>query len=216
MIVYFVRHGETALNARGVHQFPDTPLSKKGIRQAKQLAVFFKNKNVDAVYASDLPRATNTASTIANALSVPLTESELLREIQRPSALFGKLHYHPKTFLYVLSMIFHRNDPAWRFEDAEALPEVHARAEEVGKMLGALSTTSKSIVVVSHAVFLEILLQNLCKKGALNFVDYFPIFSPFSRIKNASVSEYHCHGNVNEVVCAWEQRTFNDTAHLRA
>ena len=38
MNVYLVRHGETDLNARRVLQPPATPLSERGLEQARRLA----------------------------------------------------------------------------------------------------------------------------------------------------------------------------------
>lgn len=214
MIVYFVRHGVTEHNKRAVHQSPDVPLSEEGKLQMRRVAAALRDKSVSAIISSDLPRTKSSAEVVGRELGLPVGESELLREIRRPSSLFGKSHYHPKTVAYVLSMLLHKNQEGWRYEDAESLTDIHKRADEAGDMLGGFAAEHASIAVVSHAIFLEILIANLSTDGVLKFTDYLPIFSPFSVIKNASISTFEYHGATGENLCAWEQRTFNDTSHL--
>lgn len=80
MAIVLVRHGETALNAARVLQPEDTPLSGRGRRQAAAVAARLARRPVAAVLSSDLPRALQTAETIAGASRAPLRTSERLRE----------------------------------------------------------------------------------------------------------------------------------------
>ncbi|WP_136604909.1 histidine phosphatase family protein [Paenibacillus dokdonensis] len=78
----WVRHGITDWNvARRAQGQTDVPLNDTGRAQARALAERFKNEKWDAVYASDLLRAKETAETIANALNIPLHVDERLREM---------------------------------------------------------------------------------------------------------------------------------------
>ncbi|GIP27132.1 putative phosphatase PhoE [Paenibacillus sp. J23TS9] len=78
----WVRHGITDWNvARRAQGQTDVPLNDTGRAQARALAERFKNEKWDAVYASDLLRAKETAETIANALNIPLYVDERLREM---------------------------------------------------------------------------------------------------------------------------------------
>lgn len=78
----WVRHGITDWNvARRAQGQTDVPLNDTGRAQARALAERFKNEEWDAVYASDLLRAKETAETIANALNIPLHVDERLREM---------------------------------------------------------------------------------------------------------------------------------------
>ena len=63
MELYIARHGETEANATRRFQGSgmDTPLTSKGIIQAKTLRQSLKNINFDAIYASPLKRAMDTA-----------------------------------------------------------------------------------------------------------------------------------------------------------
>ena len=83
MKLILTRHGETNENKKGILQGQKIgTLSKKGIRQAKKLAIRLKGKKIDAVYSSDLARAKNTAKEILVFHSkTPLHLSKNLREL---------------------------------------------------------------------------------------------------------------------------------------
>ncbi|MGG5372180.1 histidine phosphatase family protein [Enterococcus sp. AZ196] len=63
--IYLVRHGKTFFNTTGqVQGFADSPLTDKGISQAKKLGTGLKNIKFDLAYSSDLGRQRNTAKLI--------------------------------------------------------------------------------------------------------------------------------------------------------
>lgn len=63
--IYLVRHGKTFFNTTGqVQGFADSPLTDKGIEQAKQVGKGLKNTKFDLAYSSDLGRQRNTAKLI--------------------------------------------------------------------------------------------------------------------------------------------------------
>lgn len=77
-----VRHGETEWNRVGRYQgFARTSLNERGRWQARQAADRLADWEVGAIYASDLPRAIETAEPIAARLDLPLESLEALREI---------------------------------------------------------------------------------------------------------------------------------------
>ena len=76
-----VRHGETDWNADGRLQgHTDRPLSDFGRRQARQLAEELTNESLEAIYASDLARARETAEIVAKRLGLPVVLEPELRE----------------------------------------------------------------------------------------------------------------------------------------
>jgi broad specificity phosphatase PhoE len=76
-----VRHGETDWNADGRLQgHTDRPLSEFGRRQARQLAEELAEEKLDAIYASDLSRARETAELVGARLGLPVVVDPDLRE----------------------------------------------------------------------------------------------------------------------------------------
>ena len=65
MRLYLIRHGETALNAKGCYYGrTDAVLSEKGISQARYLKEILKEVSFDYIVASPLVRAYNTAQIV--------------------------------------------------------------------------------------------------------------------------------------------------------
>jgi broad specificity phosphatase PhoE len=63
--IYLIRHGKTFFNTTGqVQGFADSPLTDKGISQAKKLGTGLKDIKFDLAYSSDLGRQRNTAKLI--------------------------------------------------------------------------------------------------------------------------------------------------------
>jgi broad specificity phosphatase PhoE len=75
------RHGETDWNADGRLQGQtDRPLSDFGRRQARQLAAELEGEELQAIYASDLARARETAEIVGDRLGLPVVLDPDLRE----------------------------------------------------------------------------------------------------------------------------------------
>src|SRR3954464_548312 len=76
-----VRHGETDWNAEGRLQgHTDRPLSDYGRRQAQQLAEELDGDELEAIYSSDLARASETAEIVGRRLGLPTVLDPDLRE----------------------------------------------------------------------------------------------------------------------------------------
>lgn len=79
--VVIIRHGQSQGNAEGrFGGHTDTPLSPRGRRQAQATAKALASENFSAIYSSDLPRAIETASPLAELVGVPLETTDALRE----------------------------------------------------------------------------------------------------------------------------------------
>src|SRR5947199_3660663 len=77
-----IRHGETDWNAEHRWQgHADVPLNARGREQAKALAEELAPEGIDAIYASDLSRARDTAEIVGERLGVPVVLDPDLREI---------------------------------------------------------------------------------------------------------------------------------------
>ena len=73
MKLYFVRHGETDMNARNMfYGWYDADINAKGISQAEELRDAFREIHIDKIYSSDLTRALHTAQIIADGRPVEI------------------------------------------------------------------------------------------------------------------------------------------------
>lgn len=78
---YFLRHGETDWNRRGIMQgFTDIPLNETGRAQARAAVDLFAGLPIDRIVASPLSRAHETAKIVNEKLQKPISLCEGLRE----------------------------------------------------------------------------------------------------------------------------------------
>ena len=76
-----VRHGETDWNATAAcRDTTDRPLNDYGRRQARELAGELENEELEAIYASDLSRARETAEIVGERLGLAVVLDPDLRE----------------------------------------------------------------------------------------------------------------------------------------
>ncbi len=82
MRLYCARHGESAFNAEGrVQGQLDTPLSDRGRQQSEALATVLASEPMDAIVASPLRRARETADAVSTALGLSVEFDPRLAEI---------------------------------------------------------------------------------------------------------------------------------------
>jgi broad specificity phosphatase PhoE len=78
---YLIRHGETEFNVQKITQgHVDSPLTEKGISQAKITAELLKDIHFDAIFSSDLLRAQKTAEIVKAERDLAIQTTEALRE----------------------------------------------------------------------------------------------------------------------------------------
>jgi probable phosphoglycerate mutase len=79
--LWLVRHGQTDWNAqRRIQGHTPTELNAVGRQQAELLSHWFSTRRFSAIWSSDLPRALQTAQSIASRQSCSITTTPQLRE----------------------------------------------------------------------------------------------------------------------------------------
>jgi probable phosphoglycerate mutase len=107
---YFVRHGETEHNVRGlVAGSTDVLLTECGQAQARAAARALAPVGITAIYSSALRRARDTADCIGRSLALPVTVVEALGERN-----WGELEGQPRE-LRVRGAIPHGAEPPHQF-----------------------------------------------------------------------------------------------------
>ena len=82
--IFLVRHGATDWNIyKRAQGQADVPMTTLGYEQAEQAAERLEDERIDAVYASDLQRASETAKAIARRKGLEVILDERLREIDQ-------------------------------------------------------------------------------------------------------------------------------------
>lgn len=209
MKVYFVRHGQSILNAEGKHQFPETPLSKLGLQQAQAVAARFSSIELDTIWSSPMQRAKQTAQAIASVKGMAIVEEPLLAEIRRPSFVQGKGHDDAAVTEYHQGMQEHVFDDDWKMGDAESFTDTHQRAVAVLRKLESLELDS--LAVVSHGIFIVHLLSAMMFGESLTKKTFIPIVS-FTNLSNTGLTV--CEWNTAKSPNHWRLQTLNDDAHL--
>ncbi len=86
--IYLVRHGYSTGNKNmQVIGCTDVELTEEGLRQGAQVAEYFKDKHLDAIYSSNLKRAKDTASFTAKLKNLPINIDDRFAEFN-----FGEIY----------------------------------------------------------------------------------------------------------------------------
>ncbi len=156
--IVLIRHGETAWNVeRRLQGHIDIALNPEGARQAGALAAALAGERLDAIVASDLQRARQTAEALAAARGMPVRIDPALRE-----RCFGGF----EGLLYAdIEQRFPAEFAAWQAREIDApMPQGERIAETfrqfyqraVGAILGwAASHPGQTIALVAHGGVLE-------------------------------------------------------------
>ncbi|WP_456429519.1 histidine phosphatase family protein [Rhodocaloribacter sp.] len=162
-VLYVVRHGETEYNRRRIVQGRkiDATLNEAGRRQAAALARRLAGERLDAIYASTLRRARETADAVA--AKHPGIPVRHLRDLEEMS--WGDYEGRPIDE-HVLAM-YEKMEALWQAGDfsrpvtgGESIAEVQERGL---KALDHILTRhrGKTVLVVAHGRFIRVLLASI-------------------------------------------------------
>jgi len=156
--VVAVRHGETDWNAEMRMQGQlDTALSARGRWQASRVAEALAGESIEAIFASDLVRAHDTAKAIAAVIDLPIATDTGLRE--RSFGIFQGYTYAEIDARWPADAArWRHHDPAFAPEGGESLVDFSARAVAAVTRI-AERARGTTILVVSHGGVLDCLYR---------------------------------------------------------
>lgn len=199
--IIIIRHGETEWNKTGRFQgHSDVPLSAEGRTQAAALGKNLVVDHVDAIYASDLTRAMETAAPLATRFGLPVIPDPQLRELN-----FGA--WEGRNFNDVNAenpnamKNFYTDPEQADIPESEPFPEFQRRV--AGRVREIVAhERGKRVVIVSHGASIRILLADLLSM---------PIRSIWHLSQlNTAVNKIRFEDDGFAVVTL-----MNDTSHLR-
>lgn len=153
-----IRHGETAWNAeRRLQGHIDIGLNDQGLRQARALAQALADTPMDAIVASDLQRAAQTAEAVASRRGMAVQQDAALRE-----RCYGRF----EGLLYAdIAAAYPGEFAAWQARDVDAVMPPGERPAEsfrqfytravAGLRYWAAAYSGGTIAVVAHGGVLE-------------------------------------------------------------
>jgi broad specificity phosphatase PhoE len=162
--IYLVRHAENVANLTKEfsHKLVDYSLTPKGIVQAEQTAVYFKDKQIHAMYSSPLKRARETAAIIAQELNLPVKVVEQFREVnvgslegRPPDAANWAIHER-------ILQDWREGQHATTFPDGENYTQLLARMRSGLREISA-NKHNQRIIVVAHGGIITGTIADLCR-----------------------------------------------------
>lgn len=153
-----IRHGETSWNVdRRIQGHLDVPLNERGQWQARQLERAVADEGLDALYASDLVRAYETAEAVARGSGRAIVTDTGLRE--RCFGIFeGQTYREIELVFPEESQRWKRRDPDFAPPRGETLVQFYERVVTTATRL-AHAHLGQSIALVAHGGVLDCLYR---------------------------------------------------------
>ncbi len=205
MHVYFVRHGETDLNKRFVHQSPSTPLNESGFDQSRSVAEYLRPMNATLLVSSTYERAAQTARVVGLSIGLTPLYKEMFREVERPSVLAESSLYSPRTLWFLFLSVLFRNR-SWRYKDGENFADIYARVKRAFHFIESQVEAHEVIVIVSHSAFINLMLSYMCHDRRLSLRELVRILLNINQLKNCGVTHVEYVGPTAKGTCAWMLR----------
>lgn len=211
--VFIVRHGESVANATGIRQGPETPLTERGVAQARLIGTRLSNYRIDRIVASPYIRAHQTATIIAEKLGMEIRDiSPLFIERVNPSIMIGR-HINDLEIEHMWEEIAaHYGVPGWRHSDEENFEDLIKRAIVALSFLETLP--EKHVLVTSHGLFMKAILAHILLGEHLNGRIFWDQFVPMKNVENTGILHLEYADNYHGTCKYWKLHSWNDHAHL--
>lgn len=170
MNIYLTRHSQTEWNlVRRIQGFLDSPLTKKGINDAKKLRDRLKDIEIDTAYTSTQGRALRTTEIVMEGKRERIVTSEALRELGVGN--WQGMYYediiknHPEQFeLYTTKPHIYEPD-----NEGETFLEFEKRVKNFVEFLKKQS--GENVLIVTHGLTYMMLLNLFENKPLENLTD---------------------------------------------
>lgn len=153
--LFLIRHGQAEQNVLGLlNSIADKDkygLTDKGRKQSQDIAMLLAEHGVDAIYASPIRRARETADLLSQKLGVPVILDDRLRETD-----FGIFHGGGEEKLHDTYPNATDRIEGVPSQQLEGLSQVRTRLEEFARELNN-THEGKRIAIISHADELRVL-----------------------------------------------------------
>lgn len=200
---YFVRHGESLLNAQGIRQGSEGSLSEIGKAQAVTTGQRLARHKIDIILASPYLRTKETAAIINEQLKKKkqIEYVDLLHERRNPSEIIGKSIDDPnvKHIIDIIDKSYHDNN--YRYSDEENFQDLKDRARSLLEFLAA--RPEKNILVVTHGIFLRMVAAYIEYGDTLNAATY------------NTLSFWNASNNAAITVCQYQKGLFGPPKNKR-
>lgn len=163
--IYLARHGETEWNVQQrIQGHQDSPLTKNGKRQARQLSRSLRHLKFDHIFASDLPRAHQTAAAVARDQKLAVLTTTAIRE-----RAFGQHEGRPEAeYRAIMRRQFEQfnqlsaaDKNIFKFApDIESIDEVVSRTITFLREI-AVASPGKNVLAVTHGGVIRMILIHL-------------------------------------------------------
>lgn len=151
---YIARHGETVFNVKGrIQGWCDSPLTKKGIEQAKKLGEQLKKTPFDICFCSSSERAIDTAHYILENRNVDIISTKQLKE-----QCFGDFEAEKIQDIFKDGVSF---KDGYRFCGGENHYDVVQRVFDELKKI-ATEYTDANVLIVCHGSAIKHTVNTLC------------------------------------------------------
>lgn len=162
-IFTIIRHGTTVGIEKGKLQgLTDSPLSQRGVQQARMTAQFLSSRHIRTCYCSPLGRARETAAIICEPLGLQPVILEDLREYDfgwlEGHRYFRPPHDHSSIFIKLKSLA--RLTLAGM--TGESMAQIRQRAVKVWQYLMDQQLEGENLVI-SHGFFINVFIQEILK-----------------------------------------------------
>lgn len=202
MRIILVRHGQTQWNSEGrVQGRTDIPLNARGMAQAEAVGEWLSGRKIDAVYASPLMRAHDTAKAIADRQGVcvkllgemieidfGLWEGKTSRELSKEFPEFW------------VDWSWHLDEEKSAMMRAESAYSILARAKRAVGAVMEENAADATVAIVSHTMPIKLLMADAVGIPLENMRQV--------KVDNCGVCEIELHKGEQSKLITWNERGF--------